>query len=161
MEPNPYASPSTSQPPVVAASAAARPLGVKILTIWLGLFAGVVPIVAVLFAYQQPEVRRLLELTPLLVALSVTLGAAIIVAAIAAWRGSNTGRYALLSLSVVHYGLVAWNNFNFATSQDLPVNSAQAWARVVRSLITIGILVWYFALSSRPEVFYRRDRAAP
>jgi hypothetical protein len=129
-------------------------------TIWLGLFAGLLPIGLALFIYFGPA-RDQGIMSAFGLVISLTIGLAIIGSAIAAWLGHAWARYALIALAVVHYGLLAYNNYNIATSGIAPDNKLpMVWARMVRSLITMTVVVLYLLLSSRARDFFRHYRRA-
>ncbi len=138
----------------------ARPKGVWAVTIWLGLFAGLLPLGLALFIYFGPAKDEGL-MSGLGLAISVTVGLGIIVSAIAAWLGYGWARYALIALAVVYYGLLAYNNYNIATSGIVPEDKLpRVWARVVRSLITMNVVVLYLLLSRSARDFFTHYRRA-
>ena len=133
-----------------------RPLGVWILTIWDGLFAGLLPVITVLILYFNAEVQAALGMSVLDLVLSILLGIAVVIAAIGAWLGNNAARIALVILVSVHYGLLAFNNVNLATAGVLSGTAqVKSWGRAFRSVVWIGINVWYF-LGKRPRAYYDR-----
>jgi predicted permease len=133
---------------------ARRPLGVWILTIWDGLFAGVFPAAGAILLYLNNEAQATLGITVITMLLSVLLGLAIVVAAVGAWGGNNRARIALVALVTVHYGFLVFNNMSLASSGVFPGTvQSKAWARALRSLIWIGINLWYF-LGERPRAYY-------
>jgi hypothetical protein len=134
-----------------------RPRGVWILTIWAGLFGGLLPVASVIFFYFSPEAQAAYEMSLLVLLLSVLLGLAILAAAVGAWWGNNRARIALVVLITIHYGLLAFNNISLISSGvSLGTAEAEAWGRALRSLITIGIYLWYF-LGERPRAYYAQQ----
>lgn len=133
-----------------------RPRGVWILTICAAVFAGVLPILgslAVFAAREQLDTPGTVQIA----LLSASLGASIIGAAIAAWRGSNTGRLVLLGLVVAFYALLAWSNYTTATSPLIPGDLQQRYMTVaVRSLLWIPVYLWYF-LRTPTRRWYTRE----
>ncbi len=92
-------------------------------------------------------------------AISLSIGLAIIGSAIAAWLGYGWARYALIALAVIHYGLLTYNNYNIATSGIAPDSKLpMIWARVMRSLITMTIVVLYLLLSRSARDFFTHYR---
>src|SRR5687768_6192169 len=87
-----------------------RPLGIWIITIWLGLFAGLAPILLVLFLYFGPAKGGGI-IGPAGLIGSISLGASIMYYAYQTWRGNSTARYGLVILVAIHYGFVAYQNF--------------------------------------------------
>lgn len=137
-----------------------RPLGVWLLTIYYGLFAGLLPLVAVLLFFFGGEGQAAPGLSWLDLALSVSLSVGIMAAAVGAWRGSNRARIALVLLLILHYGLLVVNNFALSTMEGLDDSTRMsAVARGIRYLFHIGVNVWYFFLSERPKAFYQRAEA--
>jgi hypothetical protein len=137
-----------------------RPKLVWAVTIWLGLFAGLLPVGLALFIYFGPaKGQGIMSGTGL--AISLTIGLAIIGSAIAAWLGHGWARYALIALAVIHYGLLAYNNYNIATSDIVPEGKLPlVWARVVRSLVTMTLVVLYLLLSRSAREFFTHHRRA-
>jgi hypothetical protein len=121
-----------------------RPRGVWILTICAAIFAGVYPILGSLFVFAAREQLDTPGTVPIAL-LSTALGASIIAAAIAAWRGSNTGSWVLLGLVVAFYVLLAWSNYTTATAPLIPDDIRRDYMTVaIRSLLWIPIYLWYF-----------------
>ncbi|MGV3774021.1 MAG: hypothetical protein ACO1QB_14055 [Verrucomicrobiales bacterium] len=137
-----------------------RPKEVWAVTIWLGLFAGLLPVILSLFIYFGPA-RDQVIISGMGLAISLTIGLAIIWSAIAAWLGHGWARYALIALAIIHYGLLAYNNYNIATSGIVPDDKlARVWARVFRSLITMTIVALYLLLSRSAKDFFKNYRNA-
>ncbi len=83
-------------------------------------------------------------------------------AAYAAWLGYGWARYALVVLVVLHYGLIAYNNYRIATGDFLPESRLpMVWARFAKSLITMTIMVLYLLLSRRARDFFTYYRRRP
>lgn len=139
-----------------------RPTSVKVLTIYLAIFAGVVPIAvsAMLIMSMMQQPTETLDSILGFVG-SVFIGMGVVVSAIAAWQGKNWGRYSLVVFAVLHYGLIAANNYGMLQTSDLPdiatLEPERLWARVIRGPIYIAIVVWYFIFSKRSKEFYARD----
>lgn len=147
------------------ATSGKRPVGVWILTLHLALFAGIVPLL--LLAYLVADERSthtgsMPSGAGLLV--PVLIGVGVVVSAIAAWRGKNWGRYALVAFAALHYGLVAANNFVMLQGDTFPdvasLQPARLWGRVIRGPIYVVFIAWYFLVSERARGFYRHaDRS--
>ena len=137
-----------------------RPLGVWLLTIYLALFAGIAPLLLLTFllAAETPTTEASIPAGPALVVPAFT-GLGVLVSSIAAWRGRNWGRYALVAFSALHYGLVAANNLGMLWNDTLPdvpsLQPVRLWGRVIRGPIYIAIVAWYFLASKGAKEFYR------
>lgn len=144
----------------IPATGTQRPLGVTLFTAYLAVFAGLLPAAAaVLIPTVAPEVHDLMGRPSALG--GVLLGVGTAFAAAQAWRGSATGRTALLMLVAVHYLLVAWNNYSLVSAgvvQD--GREPQLWGRVVRSALVVAVAVWYFLFSDGAKRFYGAGREA-
>jgi hypothetical protein len=144
-----------------APTRARRPKLVWAVTIWLSLFGGIFPVGLALFIYFGPA-RDQGIMSDTGMAITLTLGLAIIGSAVFAWLGHGWARYALIALAVIHYGLLAYNNYNIATSDIVPeAKLPQVWARVVRSLITMTVVVMYLLLSRSARDFFTHYRRVP
>lgn len=148
--------------PVIAetppATPIARPKGVWLVTTWLGLFAGLLPVGLALYVYFGPA-ADLGVISGLGLAISLTVGLAMIACAIAAWRGHGWARYALVGLAVIHYGLLAHNNYHLATSGIAPDDKLpRLWARVFRSLVAMIVVAWYLLLNRQAQGFFKHYR---
>jgi hypothetical protein len=132
-----------------------RPKGVWIVTIWMFLFAGLLPIAAALFMYfGPPEDERIMSASGLAVSLSIAL--AMIVSAICAWLGHGLARFALIALALIHYGLIAHNLYSMGQSGAIPESKMTfVWTRMARSLITMTIVVLYLLLNRNAKDFFR------
>lgn len=133
-----------------------RPVGVWIATIWAGLFAGLFPLGLVLFFYFGPangsEIMSGFQL-----ALSLALGGGIIASAIGAWSGVSLARYMLAALVVIHYVLVAYQNYQLVTAGvEIRGSTSILWARAGRSVITAAVLAGYLLLSSSTREYFRQ-----
>ena len=91
-----------------AASEPPRPLGVWILTISLGLMAGLVPLVAGVGLFVSGAGGDLIG--PLGLASAVLLAAGIVASAVGTWRGSSRVRGVLVALAVAHHLALAFDN---------------------------------------------------
>jgi hypothetical protein len=137
-----------------------RPKGIWAVTIWLGIFAGLLPVSLALFIYYGPS-RDEGIMSALGLTISLTVGLAIIASAIAAWLGHGWARFALIALAVIHYSLLAYNNYNLATSGIAPEGKLpMVWARVIRSLITMTVVVLYLLLNRSAKEFFTLYRRA-
>jgi hypothetical protein len=136
-----------------------RPVGVWILTIYLAIFAGMAPLslLAFLFVAERGAEQPLLGPSSVI---SIVTGLGTIISAIAAWRGKNWGRYALVGFAALHYGLVSAKNYVLLQADDLPdvasLDPMRLWGRVLRGPIYVAIVGWYFLLSKGAKGFYDR-----
>lgn len=87
--------------------------------------------------------------------LGIALGVAIVLAAIGTFLGNSAARYVLVALVMVHYGLVAYNNFAMA-SQGVEVRggSAMLIGRGLRSIITAAVIAAYLVFSRKANAFF-------
>jgi hypothetical protein len=133
-----------------------RPVGIWFATIWAGIFAGLFPLALVLFFYFGPA--RGYELVgPVTLVFSVCLGGGVIVSAIGTWLGYSWARYALAVLVVIHYGFVAYQNYQLAAvGVAVRESIALPWGRVIRSIITAAIIAGYLLISKAARKFCDR-----
>jgi len=79
-------------------------------------------------------------------------GVSVVAAAVGAWRGDRTSCIALLVLTTLHYGAVAFGSIRILAGGGFAPASLQPWGNTVRSLLTIAVN-WYF-LWVRARDFY-------
>jgi len=133
-----------------------RPIGVWIATIWAGLFAGLFPLALMLFFCFGPA-NGYEIVGPIAVLLSVCLGVGVILAAIGTWTGNGTARYALAALVLIHYGLVAYQNYQLvAAGIEVRGSAALPFGRVVRSILTASLIAGYLLVSRGARSFSNR-----
>ena len=126
--------------------------------IWAGLFAGVLPVGFMLLFYFGPA-RGSELVAPWQLVLSLALGVGIILSAIGAWRGNSKARYVLTVLVVIHYGLLAYQNYNLAVAGvQVRGSTAITWGRAIRSPITAAIIAGYLIFSSRAQEFFNNQK---
>lgn len=137
---------------------AERPIGVSIATIWAGLFAGVFPLGLFLYFYFGPA-KGSTMVGGLQLALSLALGLGVIFSAIGARNGSRSARNLLIVLIIVHYGLVAYQNYQLASAGvEIRGSSMIPVGRFVRSIVTPVLISGYLLLSRRAQEFYRQEQ---
>ncbi len=131
-----------------------RPRGVRVLAICAAIFAGVLPIISavVIFAARNQLATSGTVPTSLL---SAALGVGIVGAAVATWRGSNTGRIVLLALVVTFYVLLAWSNWTAASSSVPEAIQRRSMFTAGRSLLWVLLYLWYF-LRPTTVAWYRQ-----
>ena len=152
METNPYAPP----PDLDDSSdvqATNRPVGVWIATVYAGLFAGVLPLAVVAFLTFGPGDLSFV-VSGLELAFAALLGLGIIAAAIGTWRGSSTSRYLLVLLVVIHYGLVAYQNYRLADAEMVGAGLPRAMGRI----ITAAMIAAYLLFSKKANAFFGQSR---
>jgi hypothetical protein len=95
--------------------------------------------------------------------LSVALGLGVIVSAFLAWKGISGARYALAMLIVIHYGLVAYLNYQMAIWDIAEAgDTIVPWGRAIRSIVTAAIIAWYLLFSrGATEFFEKKPLAEP
>lgn len=121
----------------------------------MGLGAGVVPAVTVLFFLLRE--RALLDAIggPVIAILSLCFSAGVLHAAVGAWRGRSAARYELVVMAVIYYAHYAWVNLTAATgglvSPDrVPVHTG----RGLRGIVLAVVVVWYFLANPNARKFY-------
>jgi hypothetical protein len=136
------------------ASHAPRPVGIWIATIWAGMFAGFFPVaIMLLFCFGPAAGYEMVG--PIRLLLSISLGTGVIVAAIGTWMGNSRARSALAVLVVIHYALIAYQNYQLAVSGvEVRGSVALPWGRVVRSIITASIIAGYLLFSKAARKFF-------
>ncbi len=127
-----------------------RPTGVWILTIYALIFAGISPLLVLLFILTSGNAAGL-EID-ILLSLPVSIG--VITSAIGAWKGSEKARKLLLIFVTLHYVLVAFNNYWMINSGQVPVEEqARHWGRVLRGFIYPALYLWYFNKYTTKEFY--------
>jgi|ERR1022692_1129701 hypothetical protein len=115
---------------------AKRPNGIWIVTAWLFLFAGLLPIGLALLSYFRPHGGNH-TMSFMGMAGSFAIPAAIVVVAVFAWLGHAWARYSLILLTVVFYGLVAYNLYSVTKKLRIPDDRMQfVWRWMALSLPT-------------------------
>jgi hypothetical protein len=126
-----------------------RPLGVSLVTLWTGLFAGLFPLVALGFLLATADVA----LTGWQIASAALLGVGIIVSSVRTWRGISSARYALVVLVILHYGMVAWQNYQLGGGGAVDYGTLRAVSRA-----TTGVVIALYLLFSRKaNAFFYQD----
>lgn len=135
-----------------------RPIGIWVLTIWVGLNAGLIPILTVLALFFRD--REVLELVPTsFLAGSLIASCAVFASAVAAWSGDNRGRWAFLGLTVVYYTIVAvYYSLTIASGGvGLEQRKPFLWTRPIRAVLVASVVAWYFLLNRNARAFYVQD----
>lgn len=132
-----------------------RPIGIWILTIWVGLNAGLIPAITALALFFRD--REALKLVPTsFLALALIASCAVFASAVAAWTGDNRGRWAFLGLAVAYYVAVAVNSFSIASAGvGLEQREAFFWTRAIRAVLVACVVTWYFLLNRNARLFYQ------
>lgn len=122
-----------------------RPIGVWILTIFAGVMKGLFPLAFIFLVILSKDSTLIVSLSPLALIGNIGLGAGILGSAIAAWRGSNSGRILLLIFVTLVYSLVAYNNYQeFVSAYISKVLTPLEFARVLRGVLFPALYIWYF-----------------
>jgi hypothetical protein len=142
----------------VARKPTGRPLGVWVLTLYDGLFVGLLPLLSTLVVLVLqwrgqlgPETE--FALVPLVVALTMEVG--VVTASVGAWRGSARARDLLVALLALHFILLLLQNVPVildGSAQGRVV--ASTWGRIFRIALMLAVNAWYF-LGGRTRSFYR------
>ncbi len=143
-----------------------RPVGVWILTIYLALFASVLPLFLLTFlVVKGKSTSDQLFLSGPSILISIFTGVGVLISAVAAWQGISWGRYALVAFAALHYGLVSANNFMMLQNETLPdiaqLHPERLWGRVIRGPIYIAVVAWYFLASKAAKKFYKSPDSGP
>jgi hypothetical protein len=134
-----------------------RPKGIWIVSIWVGLFAGLLPL-SFAFIIQfgptpTPDLIPKIQFIPLILLALASLGFAV-----GALFGQVWARYGLVVAAVLHWGGVAWNNYVLATNGGFPNDRIAAfWLHVVTSIITPILIAWYLFVSSSAKGFFAKE----
>ena len=92
---------------------------------------------------------------PLNLIFSTIVALGVLVSAFGTWRGIPRFRDMLVTFSTLHFVGIAFNNALLALEGVVPEGRAAfTWGRVIRSAISIGIVLWYFKLSDRADYFF-------
>lgn len=141
-----------------------RPLGVSILTIWLGLFAGLVPFVSSLVLLLNPAAQSEIGLSNSDLVFPIIWGIVVVVTAIGAWRGSNQMRLAFLIAITIHYTFIIFQNYQLMQSASSGLLDegigTQAQGRIIRGIFWT-IVSWWYLNSSRSKPFFSNVKALP
>lgn len=135
-----------------------RPKGVWVVTIWMFLFAGLVPFAAGLLIYfGPPEIAPMMPLWNL--AISLSFAVAVSITSISAWLGHRWARFALIALALSYYGLITRNLYNLGQSGVVPESKmVLVWGRMARALITMSVVVLYLSFSRKAQDFFNYYR---
>ena len=132
-----------------------RPKGVWILTIWILVMAGLVPLIALaLFFINGSGFNNVYQLI-----FSVLVALGVIISAISAWAGIKRAKNFLVVFSLIHYLLLAYQNGLIAYRELVPTDRlALTWGRSIRSIVYSVIIIWYFYISKKTDKFYEQKR---
>lgn len=132
-----------------------RPLGVILITIWDGIFFGIIPILSTVFGLLRGGLEDTLPFT---IYLNAFISILVITAAIGAFAGSDRSRSALIYIITVYQSLGAFNSVILLASGTLPpADQVFAVGRIFSSLFWIALHIWYFLKPSTIE-YYRKPK---
>ena len=132
-----------------------RPTGVWILTIYALVFAGLYPMALSITLLVTGNAGGA-EWNLLL---SLPLSLAIIVSAVIAWKGSNTGRIAFIVLVALNYVLIGVNNFLALGTGNFPAElRPQMFLRIASGVLMPLIYIWYFCKRSTLEYYRYKNK---
>ena len=132
-----------------------RPIGVWILTIWILVMAGLVPLIALAFFFINGS--GFSDVYQLIFSVLVAIG--VFISAISAWAGNKRAKFFLVVFSLVHYLLLAYQNGLIAYKEIVPTDRlALTWGRSIRSIVYSVIIIWYFYISKKTDKFYEQKR---
>ncbi len=136
-----------------------RPLGVWVITVSIGISAGVVPLGLILYMWFDEGARSAMQLNLTHIISSVILGIAIGYYSFRTWAGDDNARKILLGLVALHWGMIIFNNAQILMSEDVMAmlsdeQRRKPYANVFRSIFWLAIIYGYF-LSNRPRAFFK------
>jgi hypothetical protein len=127
-----------------------RPLGMWLLAIGDGLFCGVIPLVAVVILFQNPEHGQ--TLVSLIVI--VLLCGSIVAASIGTLYRDNLSRYLLLALITVYWSLRLFNSLTAINSENVAGSQiGLVYGELWRAPFWIGINWWYWLRKQTAAIF--------
>ncbi len=127
-----------------------RPLGMWLLAIADGLFSGLLPLVAVVILFQNPENGQ--TLVSLIV--MVLLCGAIFAASIGTLYRDNLSRYLLLALITIYWSLRLFNSLSAINSENVAGSQiGLVYGDLWRAPFWIGINWWYWLRKQTTVIF--------
>lgn len=132
-----------------------RPLGVTILTVWDGIFFGIIPIISIVFRLVRGELSGD---NPFSLYLTVFLAVLIIMVAFGTYIGNDRSRSFLIYIITIYQCLEAFNSVILLASGSIQTaDSIFAVGTILIAFFWIALHVWYFL---RPETleFFRRPK---
>lgn len=134
-----------------------RPLGIWFLTIFMGIFSGIVPMGLSLFLFFNQTVQSEMGLTFSTLILPLILGSAVIVTAFGAWQGNNKARMAFLVAITIHYLFLIYQNYQIyqLANEGLVASSLgpRSCGRIFRSVFWVA-LSWLYLNGKQAKSFY-------
>ncbi len=144
---------SDNEQPVVRPE---RPLGVTILTVWDGIFFGIIPLLTTVFGLVRGKINGD---DPISIYINALLAVLIISVAIGTYTGNDRSRSFLIYLITIYQSLQAFNSLVLLASGSLQTaDSVFAVGTILAAFFWIALHVWYFLKPDTLE-FYRRLRS--
>jgi hypothetical protein len=148
------ASPSEVSPQSSKAQWLGRPKGVWIASVWVGVFAGLWPLVVGYIIRFGPTPSPDLIPTPQFVLFTLLALTSIGLAA-GALLQQSWARYGLVVAALVHWGGVAWNNYVLATDGEFGNDMAvRFWVQAAKSTVTPAVIGWYLIFGKSAREFF-------
>lgn len=130
-----------------------RPTGVLLLTIWDGIFFGIIPVLFTIFGLLRTGLESALPIT---IYITTVLSVLIITTAIGTFVGNDRSRTALIYIITIYQSLQAFNSVILIASGTLPPTDLLfAIGRIFGAVFWIALHAWYFLRPATLE-YYRR-----
>lgn len=134
-----------------------RPLGISVLTIINGFYAGILPVFSTIGLLMNSQSPGQEDISLLFLCITIGIPVGIMTAAIGAFKGDDRARFGLLILLTIYFGLATFQDVTLAASgQYAEAGVLTALGRVLRSGIWLAINIWYFLRPSTIEFFRRQ-----
>lgn len=135
-----------------------RPLGVLLLTLWDGIFFGILPILFTVFGLLRSGLEQALPIT---IYITTVLSVLIITTAFGTYAGHDRSRSALIYIVTIYQSLQAFNSVILIASGTLPLADLLfAVGRIFAAVFWIALHAWYFLRPATLEFFRRpKDQA--
>lgn len=134
-----------------------RPIGIAILTIIDGFYAGLLPVFGTIGLLMSPQTPDQDDVSLLFLCVTVAIPVAIMMASIGAFKGHDRARFGLLILLTVYFGLTAFQDVTLAAAGISAEDAVfTAMGRALRLGVWLAINLWYFLRPSTIAFFRRR-----
>jgi hypothetical protein len=136
-----------------------RPPGIWILTLSVGVFAGVIPFAGVLLFFFEPTARQAFNMGLYQIFSSIILASGVLYACYGVWQGNAKAKRILIWLVAIHWGYIIFNNVQWIFSDELMMaipeeQRYRPFANIVRSALWIFATFWYLLMSKKSKSFF-------
>jgi hypothetical protein len=136
-----------------------RPLGIWVLTLSVGIFAGVLPCLGLFLALLEPTARQGLNLGPIQIFSSIILASSVLFACYGVWRGHARAKRFLILLVILHWGFIIFNNVQWILTDELmsaipEEQRYRPFGNIVRSALWIFAVLWYLLFNKKAKSFF-------